>query len=198
MRGDIAVAGSFQYTRRGPRQRGNMILTTHAIVGAAVASFLPSHPAFAGLAAFGSHFAIDAIPHRDYSLHSFSLYPDLPKVAGPHALLRDAVWVGLDALVGILLAMGLWSSEKTAPVILLGAIAGILPDPLQVVYSIFPYEPLRTLQRFHCWSHTNRRLDDRIVSSVLSQAAFALAVIAVAMFLHSSMFGLVAPSDRLG
>jgi hypothetical protein len=38
-----------------------MILTTHAIVGAALASFMPSHPAAAFVVGFASHFALDAI-----------------------------------------------------------------------------------------------------------------------------------------
>ena len=45
-----------------------MILTTHAIVGAALASFLPSHPIAAFVAGFASHFALDAIPHVDYPI----------------------------------------------------------------------------------------------------------------------------------
>jgi hypothetical protein len=39
-----------------------MILSTHAIVGAAIASFLPSHPTTAFVLGFGSHFVLDAIP----------------------------------------------------------------------------------------------------------------------------------------
>jgi hypothetical protein len=43
-----------------------MILTTHAVVGAALASFVPEHPAVAFVVGFGSHFILDAIPHVDY------------------------------------------------------------------------------------------------------------------------------------
>jgi len=39
-----------------------MILSTHAIVGAAIASFLPSHPTTAFVLGFASHFVLDAIP----------------------------------------------------------------------------------------------------------------------------------------
>src|SRR6266700_2786307 len=52
-----------------------MILSTHAIVGAALASFLPSHPAAAFVAGFASHFALDAIPHVDYPIKSRSVNP---------------------------------------------------------------------------------------------------------------------------
>ena len=49
-----------------------MILSTHAIVGGAIASLFPSHPALVAVAGFASHFAIDAIPHWDYPLRSIS------------------------------------------------------------------------------------------------------------------------------
>ena len=38
-----------------------MTLTTHAVVGAAVATLLPSHPLLGISAAFLSHFFVDAI-----------------------------------------------------------------------------------------------------------------------------------------
>ena len=47
-----------------------MTLATHAIVGAAAARLFSFHPAAAFLAAFASHFLIDAIPHWDYHLKS--------------------------------------------------------------------------------------------------------------------------------
>jgi hypothetical protein len=52
-----------------------MILSTHAIVGGAVASLLPSHPVLVAVLGFASHFVIDAIPHWDYPLQSISVKP---------------------------------------------------------------------------------------------------------------------------
>jgi len=68
-----------------------MILSTHAIVGAALASFLPSHPAAAFVAGFASHFALDAIPHVDYLIKSRSVNPRIgAPMAFDRALLQDA------------------------------------------------------------------------------------------------------------
>src|SRR5437660_9654997 len=115
-----------------------MILSTHAIVGAAIASFVPSHPTAAFILGFASHFVLDAIPHWDYPIRSAAVHP---KIGGPitfdRALLRDAVVIGSDGLLGIL-----------------GALL-MLPDPLHTIHAHFPYEPLRTLQRFHRWIHTD-------------------------------------------
>jgi hypothetical protein len=47
-----------------------VILSTHAVVGGAIASLIPGHPVLAFVIGVASHFAIDAIPHVDYPLYS--------------------------------------------------------------------------------------------------------------------------------
>jgi hypothetical protein len=67
-----------------------MILSTHAIVGGALASLFPSHPVVIIAAGFASHFAIDAIPHWDYKLRSISVAPGARnRLVLDGALLRD-------------------------------------------------------------------------------------------------------------
>jgi hypothetical protein len=156
-----------------------MILTTHAIVGGAVASLLPSYPIVAVAVGFASHFAIDAIPHWDYPLQSISVAPghrNRLKLSRP--LLRDVALIGFDACAGLALAVGLFATlPATMAVIVLSAVAAMLPDPLQFVHSLHPHEPLATLQRFHGWIHTKRQLDWPI--GVSSQILFAAAVVGV-------------------
>jgi hypothetical protein len=77
-------------------------------------------------------------------------------------------FIGADAFVGLPLAVFFFATPATALVIALGAIAGMLPDPLQFVHTIYPREPLKSLQRFHSWIHSKRRLRWRLgVSSQL-------------------------------
>jgi hypothetical protein len=167
-----------------------MILSTHAIVGAALASFMPGHPVAAALVGFASHFAIDAIPHWDYPLRSQSVRPNNPgAMTYDLALARDLAVIGADALVGTLLAVVLFASPSTNWVILIGAFAAMLPDPLQFVHGRYPREPLRTLQRFHVWIHTARRMKNRIALGVMSQLAFVIAVIVVTVCIHRVMLG---------
>jgi hypothetical protein len=105
-----------------------MILTTHAIVGGALASLFPTHPIVAVAAGFASHFAIDAIPHWDYPLQSISV----ARGHRNHLKWQDAALIALDACLGLALAVGLFSAHAPVVVIMLGAIAGMLPDPLQL------------------------------------------------------------------
>jgi len=160
-----------------------MTLTTHAIVGAAIASFIPAHPLLAGVAGFASHFALDAIPHWDYPMASTSFRPNIPGgLVLDRGLIRDAALIALDALVGLLLAVVIFAAPATLWTIVIGATAAMLPDPLQFVHKLFPVEPLRTLQRFHVWIHTTRKLERQPILGIASQTVFVVAIIAVAHY----------------
>src|SRR6266568_8437634 len=104
-----------------------MILSTHAMVGAAIASFLPSNPTAAFVLGFASHFALDAIPHWDYPIRSASVNP---KIGAPmtydRALAQDAIATGSDALFGVLAALFLFASSESRWAILLGSIGAML------------------------------------------------------------------------
>ncbi|WP_225174675.1 MULTISPECIES: hypothetical protein [unclassified Bradyrhizobium] len=89
-------------------------------------------------------------------------------------MLFDLVSIGVDACAGIALAIWLFATPASAPAIALGAMAAILPDPLQFVHSVCPQEPLITLQRFHERIHSKRKLAWKL--GVSSQIAFAAVV----------------------
>jgi hypothetical protein len=161
-----------------------MILSTHAIVGGAVASFMPSHPVLAVVAGFASHFVIDAIPHWDYPLQSIAIGKgaDNRRLRLNRSVVLDLAVIAMDACAGLTLALWLFATPASVWVITLGAVAAMLPDPLQFAHSLFPREPLNTLQRFHGWIHAKRKLAWKL--GVSSQIAFATAVSALAGMLH--------------
>jgi hypothetical protein len=160
-----------------------MILSTHAIVGGAIASLFPSHPVLVVAAGYASHFAIDAIPHWDYPLQAISVRP-----AGESRALNvnRRLWVhltliALDACAGLAMAIWLFATPATSGAILLGALLAMVPDPLQLVHAWYPREPLKSLQRFHQWIHAKRKLSWPLGAS--SQAVFAAAVSGIAIVL---------------
>src|ERR1035441_1590405 len=85
-----------------------MTLTTHAVVGAAIAASMPNRPVLGFILAFASHFALDAIPHWDYRLSS-------QKTGGSNRMDDDMIMnknffidllkIGLDMSCGIILAL---------------------------------------------------------------------------------------------
>ena len=117
-----------------------MILATHAIVGAAIASQVPNHPVIALLAGIASHFAIDAIPHWDYPLRSIRSGAKKEK-GSPLTLdkgfLVDLSLIALDGLAGLTLAFSLFAQPGSLLTILLGALGGMLPDPLRFVHRLW-------------------------------------------------------------
>jgi hypothetical protein len=99
-----------------------MILSTHAVVGAALAGLMPFHPVAAFVTGFASHFVIDAIPHWDYPLRSISLGPGARNdVRMSAARIRDLALIGFDGLAGLALATQssgrkrTWSPFSPAP-----------------------------------------------------------------------------------
>ena len=165
-----------------------MILTTHAVVGAALASFVPSHPAAAFVLGFGSHFILDAIPHVDYPIKSRSVDPRIgAPMAFDGALLRDFITIGSDGLFGMLLSLLLFSSLANFWAVVMGAVGAMLPDPLQFAYTRFPYEPLRTLQRFHRWAHSKKKIGS-VVFGAGTQVAFVALVTGLTTAVHRGIF----------
>jgi hypothetical protein len=163
-----------------------MILSTHAIVGGAIASLLPSHPELAFVAGIASHFAIDAIPHWDYPLRAISVKPVTGSAMVLNwSLFRDLGLIALDACAGLGMALWLYGSPTAGTAVLLGALGAMLPDPLQLAHKLYPREPLRSLQRFHGWIHSKRKL--RWPLGVGSQLAFALLIIGFAAALRAAL-----------
>jgi hypothetical protein len=153
-----------------------MILSTHAVVGGAIASFMPSHPVLAFVIGIANHFAIDAIPHADYPLYSITVKRSAPSALTFNWLLvQDLGRITLDACVGLVIVIWLYAAPGATTAVLAGALGAILPDPLQLLQKLYPREPLRSLQRFHGWMYTKRRL--RWQLAVTSQLSFVALVI---------------------
>jgi len=158
-----------------------LTLTTHAIVGAAIASLLPAHPYLAISAAFASHFLLDAVPHWDYPIRSDSIKPTVgAAIKYDGDLLADMLTIGGDAVLGMGLALLLVARPNNLGLVLCGAAAAILPDALQFAYMRFPHEPLISLQRFHLWMHASRDLRGRPILGLTAQIGLVLLFLVVA------------------
>jgi hypothetical protein len=110
--------------------------------------------------------------------------------AGAHSRFR-AVVIGSDGLLGILGALLLFAWSDGLWSILLGAFGAMLPDPLHTIHAHFPHEPLRTLQRFHRWVHTDKSIKEDIIVGVGSQIALVAVMIGLTMVAH---YGVLDPA----
>lgn len=144
-----------------------MILAAHAITGAATALILKNH-LFVGLpAALLSHFVLDAIPHWHYPIAGLKqelknlqkLNGHLPKLN--KEVIQNLATIGMDFATGIGASVlyGLQFAPTDILLILGGAVLGVIPDFLQLLYFLFPVFPLAQIQHFHLGIHSPRNLD---------------------------------------
>ncbi len=165
-----------------------MILTTHAIVGAAIGRLvLNPYEAFA--LGFISHFLIDAIPHCAYPLASLINNEKNPLKKDMVLDLRfakDLVFIAIDFCVGIALAIfifqGVTDFTNFSLPLLAGVFGGVLPDALQFAYFKIRHEPLTTLQKFHY--NVNGEKDILgLPYGILSQILVIIAAIMISKFI---------------
>ena len=153
-----------------------MILTTHASVGAALATIMPNNPVLGFVIGFGSHFILYSIPHWDYKLRSSRRNKQKPltnDIIIGKDFYKDLVKIGLDATLGLVLSLFFlgFLQQQLILMILCGAIGGMTPDFLQFVYFKWRHEPLISLQKFHIWMHAKTGLNEKPLLGILSQVA---------------------------
>lgn len=161
-----------------------MTLTTHTIVGGIVASFFPAHPEIGFVAAFLSHFALDAIPHWDYELKSFEL-KNTDIMSGDMIIdkrfFKDLINIGLDILIGLIATtyILMFIGKFSFPILIAGTLGGIIPDALQFVYMKFHHEPFISLQKFHTKIQKDKRLKSKPFIGIVSQIAIIVIIVAI-------------------
>lgn len=152
-----------------------MILTTHAITGATLATLTPHNPALAFIIGFGSHFMLDAIPHFDYSLKSINRDINNPfnkSFTFNKNSYKDLLKVSIDGIIGLSFTFIIFKSLHQPSLfytIFIGGIAAMLPDFLQFVYCKWKHEPLITLQRFHSFMHSDKDMRKKPFLGILTQ-----------------------------
>src|SRR3989344_7525100 len=157
-----------------------MILTTHAITGAAVASLNPTRPISGFFAGFVLHFILDAIPHWDYNLRSGSIDPYVGSgFVFDRVFFTDILRIGSDMALGAVVSFALFYFYWPIPVyaVLAGVFGGILPDALQFAYGRLRWKPLALLQDFHFWIHTSRMLRNRPILGITIQAVLIAIIV---------------------
>jgi len=158
-----------------------MTLTAHALAGASVAMLLRNNPVAAFFGAFAIHFVADVLPHWDYKIKSLKKNPDNyleNRIVFDTTFLRDLFFTGLDCSLGIVLSFFVISqiAPVYAPIAVLGAIGGVLPDFLQLIYFIFPKSPIIYLQKFHHWVQAENIFEHSPFWGIVSQVVFLLIV----------------------
>lgn len=162
-----------------------MTLTTHALVGAAAAQLFPQQPYLAFAVGFASHFAIDALPHWDYRPASLEKDQENPLDTDMRLgkqFIFDLIRIGSDAILGVVLSVIIFSFtifHAPLPIVLIGAMAGILPDPLQFAYFKTRSIILEPLQRFHIAVQKGKSLYIKSLYGIGLQATLVLLIVGI-------------------
>ena len=154
-----------------------MILTSHAIIGVAAASVLPSHPALAFSAVLASHYIMDAIPHWEYDLLSSKKDLNNPlnnDITVGKDFFSDFKKVSFDMLLGIIFSFFTFYfigfNVFSLPILIAGIAGGVAPDILQFAYFRFRREPFKSLYLFHYWIHSrNKKLEKHFIVGIFLQ-----------------------------
>ena len=165
-----------------------MVLATHAVVGTIIATSITKDPVLAFSIAFATHFALDHIPHWDYSLYSLKEdkenHFNHDMVLGKTFLI-DLCRIGADALLGTIVSfvIAIFIFKSSTPLVVLASVAGaIMPDPLQFLFWKTKSKILLPLQKFHIWIH-GRSLKIHYVPGVLLQAFVILVVLGAVLMI---------------
>jgi len=130
-----------------------MILSTHFMVGAAVANYTDSL-VWLALLPLGLHFLLDSLPHWEYADTMEELKQKIPQVvidvsAGPLIIMAVSLLHGFDVYKTV------W--------LLVGGTIGMLPDGLSLLHSVFPQKKLlKKFFDFHLSLHTKKKLGRKI------------------------------------
>ncbi|OGZ58150.1 MAG: hypothetical protein A3B96_02760 [Candidatus Spechtbacteria bacterium RIFCSPHIGHO2_02_FULL_43_15b] len=113
-----------------------MTLAPHILVGAAIAANI-SNPIAGLFLAFLSHFALDRIPHSEYSIESLR-NAKITNLKKSTPTLRIVL---LDIFAGCLILITsaiIGEGQPDFSILALGGFLGILPDGLSAVYFLMP------------------------------------------------------------
>lgn len=113
-----------------------MILTIHALAGAAVANQF-HNKLIAWILAFLSHFLLDAIPHREYSLENVKFG------FKSREFQKLAIKILIDLILGFILIIIFTKERSNLFQNLIGGFCALIPDGLSVFWAMVKNDNLR-------------------------------------------------------
>ena len=158
-----------------------MTLTTHAIVGASIASLFPEHPILAFGLAYASHYVSDMIPHTELFPEHFIIAKSDANATESSAkelklAFQDAksslgfLLIGVDFVAAIILCLLIFvRDEKSLLIVVIGFAGGVLPDFFQFVYYKSRKMPWIIFQKIHDFFHSKKKMQDKPIIGSIAQ-----------------------------
>jgi hypothetical protein len=161
-----------------------MVLTAHAIAGAAAANLIPDSPAVGLFLGYLSHYILDIIPHTEYDISGI----DDKEAKSFRSVFHDTksflnlVVIGIDFMIGLTLSIFLFARDLQSLIATIaGVIGGVLPDALQYLYYRTKKWPWTIFQKFHDAFHYEENPKAGLVEGIRNQI-FSIAVVLALFF----------------
>lgn len=158
-----------------------MILTPHAVVGAALANIFPNNPEIGFSLALASHYVLDTIPHWEYKLDGFvdEKKDKVTSITKNFKLVfKPLLFIFSDFLLAIILSYLLFVRDRYSFYLTIGGVFfSVLPDFLQFVYLKFQNIFWIKVQKIHEIFHGENKYKNKIIKGNLTQ------IITVVIFL---------------
>ena len=168
-----------------------MILTPHAIIGAAVSSALPGYPVLGFFLALASHYAMDLIPHNHYE-HSHFIIKETKSIASlVHNMkaVYQLLMICFDFFIGLFFATLIFSRDwDTLLIVFLGVAGGVLPDFLRFFYYKYHKEPFVFFAKFHNIFESKNCLDHKPIIGAAIQTVTTVIFVLISLYVKSTFF----------
>lgn len=163
-----------------------MILVVHILLGALIGLTIPHQYWLVFVAAFATHFLLDAVPHYEYRIQL--LKDRSEERRGILNIFKDkeAFFVlgkiAIDFLLGMLIAASLVWFSPVKKYVLVGALSAALPDGLLALYWATKMPLLEKLARFHHFVHPKNNKNTPIFWGIATQIAVSLIAIILIIY----------------
>jgi len=152
-----------------------MILTTHALVGAALGKQI-GNPIIVAPLAIALHFCLDTFRHGEY--------------LNRNTKFKTATWQVLIDLFSTLTIISIYlkfshASYETTRNIFVGSFFSMFPDFLTLLYFVFHFDFLKKIHDFHTWAHPFPKPDKRYTWNLrnnLNDIIFSIIAIFILLF----------------
>jgi hypothetical protein len=167
-----------------------MILTPHAIVGAALANIFPSDPALGFGLAFLSHYVLDVLPHTDYDVSNF-MDKDSKTVKSIFKNTGSALhflFIIIDFVIAIFLCILFFVRDgKSLLLTFIGIIGGLLPDFFQFLYYKYKNQPWIFYQKIHDKLHHTIKTRNEKLLGMLFDLALPICILIFYFFIKTKI-----------
>ncbi len=157
-----------------------MVLTAHAIVGAAAANIFPESYGLEFLSSYLSHYLADIIPHIEYDISGIhdKETKNFRSVFHNAKSFLNVLIIGLDFFIGVASSLLIFVHDrKTLIATSIGIIGGVLPDLLQYFYYRTKKWPWTIFQKIHDVFHYPENPKAGLLEGIRNQVLTILIVL---------------------